>query len=248
MTMIRKLYARHYDIQQLFVSPADQGHSGVARDRTYLVLTLKDKVTQVFDVQAVYRLVSNYIRQKVQTRPSDYLIATTDDLLMDAWNISNKRKKRFPDFKKVKKTWYGKRFSMKRLLNRREAKGVQFALKKYESTIGPHPKSDDELVVFLGDTPQKRLCWSARSRRLPTYRRNNGFMWHVKSESWFTYKEKLASLGFPVNEAMARSMGVPVIASKDLLRASSIVGNSFHFSTAACVQLIALCCFKFQGS
>eukprot|EP00435_Cladocopium_sp_Y103_P013458 s5184_g3.t1 len=131
-TMVSALtMVRHYDIEQLFVSPADQGHRGVARDRTYLVLTLKDKVIQVFDVQAVYKLVSNYIRQKVQTRPSDYLIATTDELLMDAWNTANKRKKRFPDLKKVKKTWYGKRFSMKRLLNQREARGVQFALQKY---------------------------------------------------------------------------------------------------------------------
>jgi hypothetical protein len=149
----------------------------------------------------------------------------------------------------VKNTWNGKRFSLKRLLNLREAQGVKFALAKYQSIIGPHPRTDDDLVIFLGDTPQKRLCWSARSRRLPTYRRNNGFMWHVKSESWLTAAEKLASLGYPVNESMAKSMGVPVIPIKDLLRASSIVGNSFHFATAACVQLVVMCCFKFvQGS
>ena len=96
MTMINTLYGRHYNITQLFVSPADQGHSGVARDRTYLVLTLKDKVTQVHDVEVVYRKVSTYIRQRVQTRASDYLIATKSDLLRDAQYCANKRGKPFP--------------------------------------------------------------------------------------------------------------------------------------------------------
>ncbi|CAL1159908.1 unnamed protein product [Cladocopium goreaui] len=122
----------HYNITQLFVSPADQGHSGVARDRTYLVLTLKDKVTQVHDVEVVYRKVSTYIRQRVQTRPSDYLIATKSDLLRDAQYCANKRGKPFPKQVTVKNTWNGKRFSLKRLLNLREAQGVKFALAKYQ--------------------------------------------------------------------------------------------------------------------
>ena len=54
MTMIHKLYSRHYDIAQLFVSPSDTGHDAVARERTYLILTLRAAVQRVHDVTTVY--------------------------------------------------------------------------------------------------------------------------------------------------------------------------------------------------
>ena len=69
-------------------------------------------------------------------------------------------------------------------------------------------------------------------------------MYHVRSQSWLTPREKLASLGFPITQGTAMSMGVPVIGVKDGLRATSVAGNSFHFATAACVQLIVLSCYR----
>ena len=55
MKMMNRLYARHYAIKQLFVSPSDQGHAGVARDRTYLILALKKAVVEVHDPKQVYK-------------------------------------------------------------------------------------------------------------------------------------------------------------------------------------------------
>ena len=81
-------------------------------------------------------------------------------------------------------------------------------------------------------------------KKIPTFRRNNGKMYHVKSQSWLTPKDRLACLGYPVTEQTATAMGVPVIPVKDRLRAGSVAGNSFHFATAACVQLVALSCYK----
>ena len=46
MAMIKTLYSRHYDIRTLFVSPADQGHAGIARDRVYVILALKGRVEE----------------------------------------------------------------------------------------------------------------------------------------------------------------------------------------------------------
>ncbi|CAE7276424.1 unnamed protein product, partial [Symbiodinium microadriaticum] len=83
MNMIETLYGRHYDIVQLFVSPADQGHAGVARNRTYLILTRKHVVRQVRDVTKVYTELSHHISSLVQTRPRDYLVASRLDLLME---------------------------------------------------------------------------------------------------------------------------------------------------------------------
>jgi len=133
---------------------------------------------------------------------------------------------------------------MRHLLNGREVRGVKFAAKKYKLRFNKHPKSDPDYFLFLGDTPSSWMCWSAVSGRLPTYRRNGGLYWHEQSESYLTARDKLASLGFPVTANTAMAMGVPVIPLKDAFRASSVAGNSFHFATAAVVQLIVLCCFR----
>ena len=133
---------------------------------------------------------------------------------------------------------------MRTLLNLREAGGVKYAINLYKKRIGSAATSDDDLVIFLGDTPSKRLCWSATSRKIPTFRRNNGKMWHVRSQSWLTSRERLACLGFPVTQSCAESMGVPMIPVRDHMRNASVAGNSFHFSTVACVQLVALSCYR----
>lgn len=134
------------------------------------------------------------------------------------------------------------------LLNKREVKGVRYTIQAYKKRIGPYPRSDDDLFVFLGDSPKSRLCWSAVSKRVPTYRRNGGKMFHLKSQSWLTGKDRLASLGFPITESTAMSMGVPVIPVQDQFRAASVAGNSFHFCTAAVVQLVALSCYRLVGN
>ena len=97
MNMIETLYGRHYDIVQLFVSPADQGHAGVARNRTYLILTRKHVVRQVRDVTKVYTELSHHISSLVQTRPRDYLVASRLDLLMEAGATAITRKLSFRD-------------------------------------------------------------------------------------------------------------------------------------------------------
>ena len=59
-----------------------------------------------------------------------------------------------------------------------------------------------------------------------------------------TPRSKLASLGFPVTPGMAAAMNVPLFPVLDIMRADKIAGNTFHFSTAAVVQLCVLCSFK----
>ena len=95
MAMIKALYARHYNIKALFVSPADQGHAGIARDRVYLILALKGRVEEAFDVVATYQKVSAFIRKRVQTVPSDYLISDFNDLQREALKTATTRGIRF---------------------------------------------------------------------------------------------------------------------------------------------------------
>ena len=65
---------------------------------------------------------------------------------------------------------------------------------------------------------------------------------------WMVPVEKLSALGFPVTKDTAVAMGVPMLPVADYLRASSVAGNSFHFSTAAVVQLVALSCYRMRDA
>ena len=108
--------------------------------------------------------------------------------------------------------------------------------------------SDPDLVVHLGDNPENRLIWSAHSGRIPTLRRGSGKLYSPFLQRWMVPVEKLSALGFPVTKDTAVAMGVPMLPVADYLRASSVAGNSFHFSTAAVVQLVALSCYRMRDA
>ena len=60
--------------------------------------------------------------------------------------------------------------------------------------------------------------------------------------------EKLAALGFPVHKPVSDAMGLPQpLPVTDPARGDSVCGNSFHFSTAAIMVLLALTCFGPQA-
>ena len=92
LQMIQHLYGRNYDIVQLMVSPADQGHHGVARARTYLVLSLKGVVGQTRSVEAMYSEVSKFISGLIKTRPRDYFISDRVDIMLEATRTAATRR------------------------------------------------------------------------------------------------------------------------------------------------------------
>lgn len=137
---------------------------------------------------------------------------------------------------------------MRYLLNKREMDGLEHASKVYEARFGKPWTNDADLFIHLGDNPAKYLCWSATSNRVPTFRTGSGFIYNPCREQWLLPKDKLACLGFPVEQQVATAMGVAQIPVADRFRASSIAGNSFHFSTVAVVQMVALACYRLKSN
>ena len=135
---------------------------------------------------------------------------------------------------------------MKFALNERETEGVNWALAEYTRRFGVCGKEDPDLFIHLGDNPRNFLCWSATSGKLPTYRTGSGFYWNPHRELWLLSRDKLSSLGLPVTESMSRAMKVTGLPMADGARASSVVGNSFHFCTVAIVHIVALSCYAFR--
>ena len=105
---------------------------------------------------------------------------------------------------------------------------------------------NDQLFVNLADSQTVRITWSGVSGRIPTFRCQNAKIYHVQSNVWLTGRCKMAALGFPVTPGTALAMNVPIVPVSDMRRAAKIAGNSFHFSTAAFVQLVALASYKFM--
>ncbi|CAE7232731.1 unnamed protein product [Symbiodinium sp. CCMP2592] len=226
MQMIMLLYGRYYDIQQLWVSPSDQGHSAVARDRTYLILARRGLVEQVHDPRLVYQQVSDSIRARVSTRPRDYFVATRRQVLQEGQRAAM-----------VRKTVFRKAQRLDYLLNERERSALRMVQHRYREVFRTKAALDPDLVVHLGDNPQNRLTWSAHSGRIPTLRKGSGKMYNPFLKRWMVPVEKLSALGFPVTKDTAIAMGVPMLPVADYLRAAAVAGNSFHFSSAAVVQL-----------
>ena len=69
--MITYLYSKRYRIRCLRVMPAHQGHAGVARERVYLILTLKKSVVEIANPEDMYKKVSDFIMSWVCTEPKD---------------------------------------------------------------------------------------------------------------------------------------------------------------------------------
>ncbi len=92
MDMINFLYKKMYNIIPLRVSPADQGHAGVARERLYrLILTLKGLVEEVFNPKQLYDEISQYISKHIKTEPKDYLVSTPREYFSEAMRTARER-------------------------------------------------------------------------------------------------------------------------------------------------------------
>ena len=84
MDAVRELLEGDYFLHQLDVSPADAGHFGVSRHRTYIYCAHRRTSRYLCDVHEAYAKVSGVLRKKIFTRPSDYFIATDRDVQLAA--------------------------------------------------------------------------------------------------------------------------------------------------------------------
>ena len=73
------------------------------------------------------------------------------------------------------------------------------------------------------------------------------FFYNPFKDCWLLPKDKLACLGFPVTPEISAAMSVPTVPIADHFHAASIAGNSFHFSTVAVVQMVALACYRIKA-
>jgi hypothetical protein len=95
MQMVRLLYGKHYKIYPLYVQTADQGHTGSTRSRVYVVLAHRLRATMTFDIYDMYEAVSKHLEAHIRTKPSDYLVSSRQEVLLDAGDVARTRNKKF---------------------------------------------------------------------------------------------------------------------------------------------------------
>ena len=136
---------------------------------------------------------------------------------------------------------------LRSLLTLREQSAVKMLSKIFRKRFGRNTSDSPNLIANLQDNPANRLTWSATSSRIPTLRLSRSKFWHFASKRWLTAREKLATLGFPVDEATAASMGVPLVPVSCTKQAAAVAGNCMSLAAVTVVQLVGLCCFELVG-
>ena len=92
--MIKFLYGSHYTLYPFFVTPDDIGHTAVSRARVYIIMVHRERVEMVIDPYPLYEKIKETIAHHIHTRPRDYLIASENEISMDAADVARVRKKR----------------------------------------------------------------------------------------------------------------------------------------------------------
>ena len=234
MGMMADAHGPDFEFFQTYCSPADVGHAACARHRTYVVGMHTERSRNLHDVWDLQDAISETARLHVATKPSDYLISTTAEVLLEAQEVARRRSVPFQEGLQ----------SLNYLLTSRERRALSEYEAAYLRRCGKPAQEDANLLVFLGDDPSYSLSWSLNGT-IPTFRMNSrtGFYWSPRYRRWLTARERLACLGWPVTPEVASTMTVPQVPAMDIKRAGDLAGNSMHFTQTGVQQLIALACF-----
>ena len=235
MDMMYDLHGDQYEWYQLFTQPRDVGHAGLARHRTYCIGAHTERTACLHDPRELLERVSARMHEAVQTRISDYLLASDYEVLLEAQQVAIRRKVSFRP----------KSLDLHYLLTQRERAALKVYKAMYKERFGATAESDPDFCCFLGDSPPAYCTWSAASGAIPTYRvgSRTALYWIPARARFLTSRERLLSMGWPVHEVAAEAMGVCQVPARDVQRAADLAGNGMHFGNVAVMQLISLSCF-----
>ncbi|CAE6961989.1 unnamed protein product, partial [Symbiodinium sp. CCMP2456] len=121
------------------------------------------------------------------------------------------------------------------LLTEHEEKARRRLDATYVKKFGKKPSDDPNLVYLLGNDPQWTTSWTAVSGRLPDIHGNV-----ATGKFWYPHFTRLCAMTFPVTEASASVLGVPVLGTRDPKRAAQLVAGARSLHNAALIQMIAL--------
>lgn len=219
---------------QMFSSPGEFGFNGVSRHRTWCIGWHKKHIVCLVDPFEIQNLIVAKFRDYVETKITDYMVASETEIQLQGQAAA---KTNGVCLNETTTDWTS-------ALSTSERKIVRELSEKYAERFLQSPETDPLLVYFLGDTAGY-CSWSAVSKKIPCYRLNSKTSKYFLPchKRWLTPKERLVSMAWPCTVEQATELDVPLLACSDLMRASSVLGNSMRFTTVGIFQLICLSCF-----
>ena len=163
----------------IYVVMGDTGHRGTRRNRVYVIVASKCLKALCNPIE-LYERIAVYIRASTQTRPRDYLTASTMEVKLFAAEVARSRRIRFRS----------NQLDLTYLLTSREISVVKTLNREYEKRHGRNSASDPDLCYYLADNAERRT-WSAVSGAIPTLRRNcdTGMVWFPFYNRCLTHTE-----------------------------------------------------------
>ncbi len=231
------LLAEHFHIYQLFLEPSNVGHTEMSRSRTYIIFARRG-ATKILSCpfELLQNISESIARHIPRVYPRDVLVASEQDVAMDAMHVANVRR--------IEHQYQPAEQDLRYLMNERELTVIEQLNNKWIAAEGTDPEEEPDLCYFTGDNPSNRATWSGGpSRRIPTFRMNQGKFYFPHKRRWLVAKEKLCALGFPILTNFAQVAGLPVLHVSDYRRAGDIAGNAMSLPCCQLAVLIALSCF-----
>lgn len=236
--LLQLLLGEHYIIMPLNLSPKSVGFGLLERKRVYTLGVHKQEATLTANPYEVMQFVQGKL-SRVQPQPKDCLMADIREIIQEAREVCELRGAQLPPGLEHATA---DNLDLSGLLTERERAAVIGFTHAYLERFGTDPAQDPNAVWFLGDNPSARLTWSCASGAIPTFRTNNGNMWLPARRRWLTNLEALSSMGFPVYEATARFMGVPLMTFESPGDARRFLGNAMHMGCAGVALIVCLSC------
>lgn len=147
-------------------------------------------------------------------------------LIANQTDVDQGLKEKCKCFKSCRCTWFRQLTPMQ-----------QTRLRNYELKWQERYRKRMLLRFFhANDTPEKRMCWSGESERMPTLRACMGPLWVQNLRRPVLGREMLCSLGWRRTPANFPSL------SEGQLR--KLCGNSMHLASVTSILMIALACTK----
>ena len=230
--IIKDLMEPEYQCFHLQCSSADVGHSGAARERTYVIMRHVATTDCLGDPIELYYQISEDLRSRLETEPKDYMIATHEEVVLEAMAVARTRGI----------TYQQDLGNLEHLLTQRESDVLHYACKRYAEVYGQSASTNPNLAIFLGDNSNYSLTWSAKSGRIPTFRMNCGFTYFPYFGRWMCHSEKMACFGFPIRSRLATALGTPCLEIRDERRAAGLAGNTMVLPVVTLVTLVGLTC------
>lgn len=233
MGLLRDCHPDH-EWHQLFNSPSLAGFNATARYRTWCIGSHRHHTTCLHDPFFLQEQIEHHIASLVKLQVADYLVASADEVRLEAMALAGKRGV----------TSFSESSDFLQVLTTRELDTVKALDRKYAGKFGEESSANRNLCYFLGDSAAY-TSWSASSGCIPTFRMNcrSSLFWLPHYRRCLTSKEKLVAMGFPMTLEQCQSLRCESLGSRDMNRASDMIGNCFHFQVSGIMQILSLCCF-----